>query len=136
MQGLTLLWRKRNEGMDFGAHNLTLAWLEARSPRCHRAFIFLNSSTRGPFYPMYMPQGWQWTEAFTSRLSNTVKVCRRAAAASADMTAAGLATCALLIRLWATKLLHDQLSSLALNQTLRPAGGGIVAGLLARRKPI
>lgn len=106
--------------MDFGAHNLMLAWLEARSPRCHRAFIFLNSSTRGPFYPMYMSQGWQWTDAFTSRLSNTVKVYRRAAAAAADVTAAGLATCALLTRLWATKLLHDQLSSLALNQTLRP----------------
>ena len=32
-------------------------------------FVFLNSSIRGPFFPSYMPDTWQWTDAFPQRLS-------------------------------------------------------------------
>ena len=42
--------------------------------RQYRYFIFLNSSVRGPFYPSYMPPGWQWTQAYTSRLTSQIKV--------------------------------------------------------------
>ena len=88
---VTLLHRVENDGMDFGAHNVTLAWLEflerhewggggggggkeaggeleepgdGTSPRRHSRLIFLNSSARGPFLPKYLPEGWHWTDAF------------------------------------------------------------------------
>ncbi len=61
--------------MDIAAHNVTLEWI-ARGGRGSKYahFIFLNSSVRGPFVPMFMPPGWQWTLAFTTRLSATTKV--------------------------------------------------------------
>ncbi|KAG2428138.1 hypothetical protein HXX76_011818 [Chlamydomonas incerta] len=33
----------------------------------YRYFILLNSSTKGPFYPAYMPPWWHWTHAFLER---------------------------------------------------------------------
>ena len=96
---LTLITRKENVGMDFGAHNVRRPCQSSPSPTCsqERAFrlpctlqvsldylasqrkrfsfyIFLNSSVRGPFYPSYMPSDWQWTQAFTARLTGRVKV--------------------------------------------------------------
>ena len=92
---VTLIHRFENDGMDFGAHNVTLEWLaflerrgskggdeEGRaeleggsgddgataSSRRHRRFIFLNSSARGPFLPTYLPEGWHWTDAFSRDL--------------------------------------------------------------------
>ena len=63
-----------NEGMDFAAHNVTIEWARARgTDRKYKYFLFLNSSVRGPFYPAYMPATWQWTHAFTDRLSPVVK---------------------------------------------------------------
>ena len=61
--------------MDIAAHNVTLEWV-ARAGRGgkYAHYIFLNSSVRGPFVPMFMPPGWQWTLAFTSGLSATTKV--------------------------------------------------------------
>lgn len=72
---LTLLFRKENEGMDIAAHNTTLMWTAA-SPKAkrHQKYIFLNSSVRGPFYPSYMPESWQWTQAFTSRINHLSKM--------------------------------------------------------------
>ena len=32
------------------------------------------SSVRGPFYPSYMPRGWQWPMAYTERLTGNTKV--------------------------------------------------------------
>ena len=52
-----------------GAH-----WPPAGTRQKYKNFIFLNSSVRGPFIPHYLPPGWQWTQALTSRLSDTVKV--------------------------------------------------------------
>ena len=42
--------------------------------RLYKFFIFLNSSVRGPFFPSYMPAGWQWPDAFVDRLSAEVKI--------------------------------------------------------------
>jgi hypothetical protein len=54
---------------------VTLEWTRATgSYGTYSYFIFLNSSVRGPFYPSYMPQGWQWTQAFTNRIIGDVKV--------------------------------------------------------------
>ena len=33
------------------------------------AFVFLNCGVRGPFFPVYMPRGWHWTDGFLERLS-------------------------------------------------------------------
>ena len=61
--------------MDIAAHNATVDWLTTTGTRAkYKHFIFLNSSVRGPFVPNYLPRGWQWTQAFTARLTDTVKV--------------------------------------------------------------
>ncbi|KAL4421190.1 hypothetical protein ABPG77_010065 [Micractinium sp. CCAP 211/92] len=73
-QGLAVLKRAENEGMDFAAHNITLTWLaaQARLGR-YKYYIFLNSSIKGPFVPAYMPGTWQWTQAYTDGLRGDVK---------------------------------------------------------------
>ena len=54
---------------------VSIEWVRLKATaRQYRYFIFLNSSVRGPFYPSYMPQPWQWTQAYTSRLTSSVKV--------------------------------------------------------------
>lgn len=51
-----------------------MEWMKGKNElKKYRYFIFLNSSVRGPFIPNYMPHGWQWTQAFTDRLSDEVK---------------------------------------------------------------
>ncbi|CAL8462396.1 g1929 [Coccomyxa elongata] len=73
--GMFLLYRKENEGMDFAAHNVTLQWMGANNwYNKYKYFIFLNSSVRGPFYPSYLPPSWQWTQAFTDRLVGDIKL--------------------------------------------------------------
>ena len=73
--GLLMLQRRENEGMDFAAHNVTIEYLRKKNQYSrYKYFIFLNSSIRGPFYPSYMPQGWQWTMAYTERIVNDVKL--------------------------------------------------------------
>mmetsp|Transcript_9637 Transcript_9637/g.29023 ORF Transcript_9637/g.29023 Transcript_9637/m.29023 type:complete len:449 (-) Transcript_9637:755-2101(-) len=73
--GLAVLYRSENIGMDVAAHNITLAWTAAsQDPKKYKYYIFLNSSTRGPFLPSYLPPGFQWTQAFTGRLTDTIKV--------------------------------------------------------------
>lgn len=70
---LTLLFRVENVGMDFGAHNVSIEWArQQRSYSKYKYFIFLNSSVRGPFFPSYMPIGWQWTQAYTERFRGDV----------------------------------------------------------------
>lgn len=70
---LAMLLRTENEGMDFAAHNATLEYLQARSRLTRYSyFILLNSSVRGPFVPAYMPAGWRWPHAYTSRLRDDV----------------------------------------------------------------
>ena len=73
--GLLMLQRIENEGMDFAAHNVTIEYLRKKNQyKRYKYFIFLNSSIRGPFYPSYMPEGWQWTMAYTQRFKRDVKL--------------------------------------------------------------
>ena len=74
---VTLLRRQENVGMDFGNHNVTLAWGKDRWSSSFfriRYFVFLNSSVRGPFVPSYFSAVAHWTQAFTSLLTPKVKV--------------------------------------------------------------
>lgn len=72
--GITMLQRKENEGMDFAAHNVTFEWLAAKQQfKLYKYFILLNSSVRGPFVPAYMPNLWQWPNAYIDRLVGDVK---------------------------------------------------------------
>ena len=74
-KGLTMFQRIENEGMDFAAHNVTIEYLRKTNQyRRYKYFIFLNSSVRGPFYPSYMPEGWQWTMAYTQRFIGDVRL--------------------------------------------------------------
>lgn len=73
-KGLSVLKRVENEGMDFAAHNATIEWVRKSGDYSkYKYFIFLNSSVKGPFYPSYMPEGWQWTMAYTDKLVGDVK---------------------------------------------------------------
>ena len=54
---------------------VTLEYLkEIEKLHTYKYFIFLNSSVRGPFYPSYMPVGWQWPDAFVSRLDKQIRL--------------------------------------------------------------
>lgn len=71
--GMTLLFRKENVGMDFAAHNVSIEWARQQNRVSkYKYFVFLNSSVRGPFFPSYMPPGWQWTQAYTDRFRGDV----------------------------------------------------------------
>lgn len=37
-------------------------------------YFFINSSTKGPFYPSYMPPSWHWTHAFLARFASGADV--------------------------------------------------------------
>ncbi|KAG2428140.1 hypothetical protein HXX76_011820 [Chlamydomonas incerta] len=69
--GKTLVLRRsENVGMDIASHNASLEYVARHMPgglRPYRYFILLNSSTKGPFYPAYMPPWWHWTHAFLER---------------------------------------------------------------------
>ncbi len=69
-----LLLRTENTGMDIAAHNITIMHLNQQGMlQKFDYFILLNSSVKGPFYPSWMPSNWQWTKAFTERLTSSVK---------------------------------------------------------------
>eukprot|EP00201_Polytomella_parva_P008370 CAMPEP_0175065080 /NCGR_PEP_ID=MMETSP0052_2-20121109/15708_1 /TAXON_ID=51329 ORGANISM="Polytomella parva, Strain SAG 63-3" /NCGR_SAMPLE_ID=MMETSP0052_2 /ASSEMBLY_ACC=CAM_ASM_000194 /LENGTH=313 /DNA_ID=CAMNT_0016331539 /DNA_START=247 /DNA_END=1185 /DNA_ORIENTATION=+ len=66
---ISLIIRTGNEGMDIGSHNITIQYMtHQRRIQLFRFFVFINSSTRGPFMPPFMPDWWHWTYAFLSRL--------------------------------------------------------------------
>jgi hypothetical protein len=61
----SLLVRTENVGMDLGAHNVTLEWLGYRGHlQLYKYFIFLNSSVKGPFLPLWLPPFWHWTASY------------------------------------------------------------------------
>jgi len=72
--------RRENAGMDFGAWGEVLRTLAGErgvagaAELPYRAFVFLNSSVRGPFLPAYMPAGWHWTDAFVGMLGGHGRV--------------------------------------------------------------
>lgn len=75
MQGGQVLFVEReNICYDFGSHAAGLAAAERwrGALRQYRYFVFVNSSVRGPFMPLYATQ--HWTSAFTTRLNALVKL--------------------------------------------------------------
>ena len=40
--------------------------------RSYSYFIFINSSTKGPFYPSYVPSDWHWTHAYLARFKKDI----------------------------------------------------------------
>ena len=91
-KGLLMLQRKENEGMDFAAHNVTIEYLRRKGQyKRYKYFILLNSSVRGPFYPSYMPIGWQWTMAYTQRIVGDVKLVASSIVCLPKVDAGGLA---------------------------------------------
>ncbi|CAL5227685.1 g10693 [Coccomyxa viridis] len=88
---VAVLQRRENEGMDFAAHNVTIEWLHWTGQwHKYRHFILLNSSVRGPFYPSYMGTSWQWTQAFTDRLVDDVKLVSSSLVCLPEVDAGGL----------------------------------------------
>lgn len=73
-QGITMLKRIENEGMDFAAHNSTMTYsmnvLQTFWTK-YRYFLFLNSSIKGPFTPKYYP--FHWSEPYLSRINSKSK---------------------------------------------------------------
>lgn len=68
------LYERENLCMDAGAWDDGILYMESKGRKFER-FIMLNSSVRGPFIPTYMHhQEFDWVAAFTSRLSNTVRL--------------------------------------------------------------
>jgi hypothetical protein len=65
--------RRENAGMDLGAHSEMLNLLDTRG-LSYDYYIFLNDGVTGPFLPSYIPRDWHWTEAFTSRMNDDVKL--------------------------------------------------------------
>lgn len=56
----------------------TFGWLLLESGEVdytnYKHFVFVNSSVRGPYIPVYLQHVMQWTNAFTSMLSETIKL--------------------------------------------------------------
>jgi len=61
---ITVLYRN-NTGMDIGAHNASISWAKKRRPGKYQYFIFLNSSSRGPFMPKWTPSNFHFTDVLT-----------------------------------------------------------------------
>jgi len=59
--------RKSNQCLDFGGWRYGLDAIPWRSGK-YTHFIFINSSVRGPFVPLYVPKAIHWTVLFTSLL--------------------------------------------------------------------
>ncbi len=70
---------------------VTIEWLHWTGQwHKYRYFILLNSSVRGPFYPSYMGTSWQWTQAFTDRLVDDVKLVSSSLVCLPEIDAGGL----------------------------------------------
>lgn len=69
---LKVLRNKENKGMDFGAWHKMLDFLiDAAILFKYEVFVFLNSSTKGPFLPKYYPK-LEWWMAYRNLLQNDV----------------------------------------------------------------
>lgn len=70
---VTLLYRE-NLGMDFGAYNMSVAWVSQHRPGRYKYFIFINSSLRGPFMPKWTPYGFHFTNVLTQMMKEDERV--------------------------------------------------------------
>jgi len=59
--------RKENECLDFGGWRFGLEAIAWRGGH-YRYFVFMNSSVRGPYVPLYVPPSIHWTRLFTQML--------------------------------------------------------------------
>jgi hypothetical protein len=60
---------KENKCMDFGGWRYALDDQDWRNGT-YRHFIFMNSSVRGPYLPLYIPSSVHWTSLFTQFLTD------------------------------------------------------------------
>lgn len=63
---------RENVGMDFGAWSYGLK--QEPLIKAYKWFVFINSSVRGPFLPVWFKTGGNWTELFTGKLNEVVKL--------------------------------------------------------------
>lgn len=64
----------KNSCYDWGTYGWLLRTSGVVDYRQYKYFIFLNSSVRGPFLPIYLGGRMHWSEAFTRQLSDDVKL--------------------------------------------------------------
>lgn len=63
-------WIKRpNRGNDWGAYSEGIRSIDIQN---YDFFVFLNSTMRGPFLPLYVDHVLHWTQLYTGKLSDTV----------------------------------------------------------------
>ena len=70
---VTLLYRE-NRGMDFGAYNMSITWVNQHRPTIYKYFIFINSSLRGPFMPKWTPNTFHFTDALTQMMKDDSRI--------------------------------------------------------------
>lgn len=68
-----LVIRRENTCYDFGSWGIGLQNLEQKL-HTYKYFVFLNSSVRGPFLPIYFPQEQHWTSIFTNLITKQEKL--------------------------------------------------------------
>jgi len=68
-----VILKRDNIGFDLGAHNYALKWLD-ENKLSFQYYIFMDSSVIGPFLPTYYPKSLHWSNIFTSKITNNVKL--------------------------------------------------------------
>ncbi len=60
------MYTSTTSALDYKQHPSTISTHILPQPHSkYKYFVFLNSSVRGPFVPLYMPRSWSWTQAYT-----------------------------------------------------------------------
>src|ERR1044071_5758014 len=67
---------RQNIGYDFGAHGAAIRHLKSiyGENLPFENYIFMNCGVIGPFLPLYYPKELSWTNIFTSKLNDKVKL--------------------------------------------------------------
>ena len=72
-KSIRVIRKHQNIGMDFASHNISLMVAKHFDRlKIYGYFLFLNSSIKGPLFPLYMPASWHWSSAFTSFFSSNI----------------------------------------------------------------
>lgn len=66
------VYKRPNEGFDFGAWGYGISTVKFHE---YDFFIFLNSTSIGPFIPRYIPNNIKWPELFVSNINDEYKLC-------------------------------------------------------------
>jgi len=70
---VNVLWRE-NTGMDLGAYGASVDWVQKYRPNEYAYFIFINSSSRGPFMPKWTPSGFHFSDVLTQSFVEDQKI--------------------------------------------------------------